>query len=196
MGMAWQLFLLSLLTPLSWGFVPFISFNSFFFLQPNGHPRLAASPRRCVSPLSMCAEGPRKVRRRRKDAADLEGGGELRNAQEEKDPPGRVDMDQLEADVMRYRAAKDSTVAEEDEGGILSGVSDTISWILFGDFLVVLGFLLWFIAGVGLKATTQDSFLIDKFTDSWNGLIQPALGVLMAGTILGGTVGKMGEDSD
>jgi hypothetical protein len=75
-------------------------------------------------------------------------------------------------------------------------LQEAFSYILAADFFVVFGFLLYFVAAVAARSLFQDGSLLDKFSELWTPIIQPALGLLMAGTIVGGTVSKLGGSDD
>lgn len=63
--------------------------------------------------------------------------------------------------------------------------------VLFADFVLVLGFLAWFLVGILQKYVGGGaSPILDTFRASWDGLVQPALGVLMAGTIASGIASR------
>lgn len=67
--------------------------------------------------------------------------------------------------------------------------------VLVADFFVVLAFLGWFVTGVVFKSALNDATVIDKFTDIWMPVIQPALGVLMAGTLGVGALNSVASRS-
>ena len=107
-----------------------------------------------------------------------------------------VDMEDLGADIERYR--KRESGQRVDKGGVelfALGAKDLISTFITIDFFVVIAFMIWFIAGVVSSYGFSNSFLLDQFNDKWTPVVQPALGVLMGGTIAGGVVSKFGESS-
>lgn len=111
--------------------------------------------------------------------------------------PGKTasELADLGADIERFRRAENrqpETVGES----IASGAKDIISTIISIDFFVVIAFMLWFIAGVVSSYGFSNTFLLDQFNDKWTPVVQPALGVLMGGTIAGGVVSKLGESGD
>lgn len=105
------------------------------------------------------------------------------------------DMADLGADIERFRQTESRQPADAGES-IASGAKDLISTIITVDFFVVIAFMLWFIAGVVSSYGFSNSFLLDQFNDKWTPVVQPALGVLMAGTIAGGIASKLSESGD
>ncbi|CAM9781332.1 unnamed protein product, partial [Hapterophycus canaliculatus] len=88
----------------------------------------------------------------------------------------------LGADIERFRRAENRQPATAGES-IASGAKNVISTIISIDFFVVIAFMLWFIAGVVSSYGFGETFLLDQFNDKWTPVVQPALGVLMGGTI-------------
>lgn len=112
-------------------------------------------------------------------------------------PTKLVDMEDLGADIERYRKRESGQRLDSvGEESLSSGAKDVISTIITIDFFVVIGFLLWFISGVVSSYGFSNSFLLDQFNDKWTPVVQPALGVLMGGTIAGGVLSKLGESGD
>eukprot|EP00968_Pinguiococcus_pyrenoidosus_P023202 scaffold3643_cov267-Pinguiococcus_pyrenoidosus.AAC.3 len=117
-----------------------------------------------------------------------------------------------ETSVARTRAQ------DEPEGGLKDFARGAFAKILLADFVLVLGFLGWFIVGVLQKyvgksparaATCRNALayawllnegggaspILDSFRASFETLVQPALGLLMGGTLLGGLLEKLKEDN-
>lgn len=111
--------------------------------------------------------------------------------------PGKSasELADLGADIERFRKAENRQPETAGES-IASGAKDVISTIISIDFFVVIAFMLWFIAGVVSSYGFDNTFLLDQFNDKWTPVVQPALGVLMGGTIAGGVVSKLGESGD
>lgn len=111
--------------------------------------------------------------------------------------PGKSasELADLGADIERFRRAENRQPETAGES-IASGAKDIISTIITVDFFVVIAFMLWFIAGVVSSYGFNDTFLLDQFNDKWTPVVQPALGVLMGGTIAGGVVSKLGGSGD
>ncbi|CAN0020506.1 unnamed protein product [Ectocarpus fasciculatus] len=111
--------------------------------------------------------------------------------------PGKTasELADLGADIERFRRAENRQPETAGES-IASGAKDIISTIISIDFFVVIAFMLWFIAGVVSSYGFSNTFLLDQFNDKWTPVVQPALGVLMGGTIAGGVVSKLGESGD
>ncbi|CAM9538389.1 unnamed protein product [Ectocarpus sp. 8 AP-2014] len=111
--------------------------------------------------------------------------------------PGKTasELADLGADIERFRRAENRQPETAGES-IASGAKDIISTIISIDFFVVIAFMLWFIAGVVSSYGFSNTFLLDQFNDKWTPVVQPALGVLMGGTIAGGVVSKLGGSGD
>lgn len=111
--------------------------------------------------------------------------------------PGKSasELADLGADIERFRRAENRQPETAGES-IASGAKNIISTIISIDFFVVIAFMLWFIAGVVSSYGFSNTFLLDQFNDKWTPVVQPALGVLMGGTIAGGVVSKLGESGD
>ena len=111
--------------------------------------------------------------------------------------PGKTasELADLGADIERFRRAENRQPETAGES-IASGAKNIISTIISIDFFVVIAFMLWFIAGVVSSYGFSNTFLLDQFNDKWTPVVQPALGVLMGGTIAGGVVSKLGESGD
>ncbi|CAM9431918.1 unnamed protein product [Scytosiphon promiscuus] len=111
--------------------------------------------------------------------------------------PGKTaaELADLGADIERFRRAENRQPETAGES-IASGAKNVISTIISVDFFVVIAFMLWFIAGVVSSYGFGETFLLDQFNDKWTPVVQPALGVLMGGTIAGGVVSKLGESGD
>ncbi|CAB1102449.1 unnamed protein product [Ectocarpus sp. CCAP 1310/34] len=111
--------------------------------------------------------------------------------------PGKTasELADLGADIERFRQAENRQPETAGES-IASGAKDIISTIISIDFFVVIAFMLWFIAGVVSSYGFSNTFLLDQFNDKWTPVVQPALGVLMGGTIAGGVVSKLGGSGD
>ncbi len=111
--------------------------------------------------------------------------------------PGKTasELADLGADIERFRRAENRQPETAGES-MASGAKDIISTIISIDFFVVIAFMLWFIAGVVSSYGFSNTFLLDQFNDKWTPVVQPALGVLMGGTIAGGVVSKLGESGN
>lgn len=132
------------------------------------------------------------------DADDLNEAAALASGRPRAATPKKlVDMEDLGADIERYRKRESGQrVDSVGEESLASGAKDVISTIITVDFFVVIAFMLWFIAGVVSSYGFSNSFLLDQFNDKWTPVVQPALGVLMGGTIAGGVLSKLRESGD
>lgn len=114
------------------------------------------------------------------------GGGRSRTT------PGKSasELSDLGADIERFRSRENRQPKGPGEA-LTSGAKDIISKIIAVDFFVVIAFMLWFIAGVVSSYGFKETFLLDQFNEKWTPVVQPALGVLMGGTIAGGVASKV-----
>uniref|UniRef100_A0A7S1UKH3 Uncharacterized protein n=2 Tax=Phaeomonas parva TaxID=124430 RepID=A0A7S1UKH3_9STRA len=104
-------------------------------------------------------------------------------------------MDDLARDISTLR--KKEGLKQEDEGGIGEFAKGAFVKILLADFFVVLAFLGWFIVGLLQKyGGGAESPILDSFRANFETLVQPALGLLMGGTLLGGALEKINGNDD
>lgn len=131
------------------------------------------------------------------DEFDFDNVPRAGTGQRRKTTPGKsaADLADLGADIERFRK-QENRQPEGVGDSLASGAKGVISSIIAVDFFVVIAFMLWFIAGVISSYGFSNTFLLDQFNDKWTPVVQPALGVLMGGTIAGGVVSKLGESED
>ncbi|CAM9377236.1 unnamed protein product [Choristocarpus tenellus] len=111
--------------------------------------------------------------------------------------PSMVDMSELGADIAKFRTRE--SISRQSRGkdeSLASGASALFSNILSVDFFVVVAFMVWFFAGVVSTYGFNNTFLLDEFNELWTPVVQPALGLLMAGTIAGGVLSKFSGSDD
>lgn len=101
---------------------------------------------------------------------------------------GELDLqERLQQDIARFRKKEVEDKVSEKELTGFSAFADKaggiLNKVLVADFFVILAFFGWFVTGVFFKSVLSDASVIDKFTDIWMPVIQPALGLLMAGTL-------------
>ena len=65
----------------------------------------------------------------------------------------------------------------------------TMNSILIADFFVVVAFGLLLVAGVVEQSSNKTTHIADVFFKIWPILVQPALGILMAGSLASGALG-------
>ena len=107
-------------------------------------------------------------------------------------------LEQLLADArsMRTRNSDESSLLQE-EGTSSSSMKDTffdvVSTIVTIDFFVVIGLLVWFIAGIFCSSVLGNDTVQIAFNMNFEKITQPALGILMIGSIAG-AVGNKDEE--
>ncbi|KAL7489419.1 hypothetical protein ACHAW6_015013 [Cyclotella cf. meneghiniana] len=107
-------------------------------------------------------------------------------------------MEQLLADARRMRASS----AGNADGGVQSAketdkaMSDTffevVSTIVTIDFFVVIALLVWFLAGIFCSSVLKNDSVQIAFNMNFERVTQPALGILMIGSVAG-ALGKKDE---
>lgn len=70
----------------------------------------------------------------------------------------------------------------------LERVGKAVSTLLVADFFVVCFFLVWLVVALIPHYASHNDVLLDAWLSIWGVVIQPLLGVLMAGTIVSGTL--------
>ena len=105
-------------------------------------------------------------------------------------------MNELEDDIIDFKLpSSGSTKADQGKGSqIVSKFKEVISSVLIADFFLIVFFLLWFIAASVSKEFLANAFLLEKFQDIFAPVIQPALGLLMLGSVASGL--PFGKDGD
>mmetsp|Transcript_238 Transcript_238/g.403 ORF Transcript_238/g.403 Transcript_238/m.403 type:complete len:241 (-) Transcript_238:86-808(-) len=103
--------------------------------------------------------------------------------------------EKLAADLAAFKRTQAPSKKEEDAGA-MGQAKDIFSVILTIDFFVVLGMLGWFLVGIAFRYGFQQSFILDSFKASFDTLVQPAIGLLMLGTIAGGVISRKSNDEN
>mmetsp|Transcript_33936 Transcript_33936/g.44772 ORF Transcript_33936/g.44772 Transcript_33936/m.44772 type:complete len:244 (-) Transcript_33936:547-1278(-) len=106
----------------------------------------------------------------------------------------KVNDEQLLADIAAFKKA--APVKEEVEEGAMDRAKDIFSTVLVFDFFVVLGLLGWFLIGVVAKYAFGNTEVIGSFRSSFDLVVQPAIGVLMMGTLAGAAMSKLNEEDE
>ena len=95
-------------------------------------------------------------------------------------------FERLLEDARRMKAESGESVdGESGEGSIKTKARNILSTIVTVDFFVVFAFLLWFLAGLFSITVFNDDTIQLAFNRNFELLVQPALGVLMLGTVVG-----------
>lgn len=77
-------------------------------------------------------------------------------------------------------------VEEESGSGTKATIRNALSTLVTADFFLVCAFLLWFLAGIFCSSVLKDDTVQIAFNSNFQAFVQPALGVLMIGSIAGG----------
>uniref|UniRef100_A0A7S1FW27 Transmembrane protein n=1 Tax=Corethron hystrix TaxID=216773 RepID=A0A7S1FW27_9STRA len=90
------------------------------------------------------------------------------------------------------RMEKKKTSSDEEDAPISDFIFNAVSTIVTADFFLIIGFLIWFVLGAVLSATTGNDTVQLAFNGIFQPVVQPALGVLMIGAL----VGNLGKNED
>ena len=100
---------------------------------------------------------------------------------------------ELERDLAEFRRREEmsSVVASgDDDGGgvvqVMSSVREVFAKILVADFFLIIGFLVWFLAASVQKEFMGNAWFLERFQDIFMPVVQPALGLLMVGSVVSG----------
>jgi hypothetical protein len=95
--------------------------------------------------------------------------------------------EQLQEDIKRFET-NSAIYRGKEEGNLLKSVKNAFSYVLIADFFLIIFFLGWFIAASISKEAFANPYLLERFQDIFQPVIQPALGVLMIGSVLSGVI--------
>ena len=115
-------------------------------------------------------------------------------------PPIRDSDDSLKElleDAKKMRLQKGEPDLESQAADLVGlTVKGFISNILLVDFVAVILFLLWFLVGAFSSAVFKQDAIQLAFNGIFEPIVQPALGILMLGSVAGGLLGKDNGDED
>jgi len=104
-------------------------------------------------------------------------------------------LEQLLADARQMRSSSAGDIVEEEETSVKDTIFNIISTIVTVDFFVVLGLLAWFLAGIFCSYVLKDDAVQIAFNMKFESVVQPALGLLMVGSVAG-SFGNDDEDEE
>jgi hypothetical protein len=100
-------------------------------------------------------------------------------------------LGELEEDLYQFNQNNiNNSNQSAEEGGILKVLKDGFGVVFSANFFLIIFFLIWFIAATVSKEAFSNYFLIEKFQDIFQPIIQPSLGLLMGGSVLSGVINK------
>jgi len=109
-------------------------------------------------------------------------------------------LENILADAKRFRnSEKDNNLetnfnSEKDNNLETNfNIRSTISTLLTIDFFLVVGFLFWFLTGVFVSNVLNNDTVQIAFNNIFQPIVQPALGILMIGSVASGSLGKEEE---
>jgi len=127
-----------------------------------------------------------------------EDGNEIIVSNDDKtsDRTGDDSLEQLLADARSMRASTDRDAQPtEEETPIKDKIFDVISTIVTIDFFVVIGLLAWFLLGIFCSSVLKDDTVQILFNNNFERVTQPALGILMIGSVAG-SFGEKDEEEE
>ncbi|CEM12709.1 unnamed protein product [Vitrella brassicaformis CCMP3155] len=89
----------------------------------------------------------------------------------------------VEAERAKWASLPSRAQQQGQDEGWMTKARDSLSTILVVDFFVVLVFVLWFVFGTIANAAFNAPAAIQAFDLLWTPVVQPALGILMLGTL-------------
>lgn len=101
-------------------------------------------------------------------------------------------LEQLLADARSMRASSAEPAIEETP--VRDAIFGAISTIVTVDFFVVIGLLLWFLAGIFCSTVLGSDTVQIAFNMNFERVTQPALGILMIGSVAGSFGAKEEEE--
>lgn len=102
-----------------------------------------------------------------------------------------------DAEQMRQGAAGSDVGGSSSSStgfSVPSAAKNAISTLITADFFLICAFLLWFLAGIFASAVLKDDAVQIAFNNIFQPVVQPALGVLMIGSIASAVF--KGDDDD
>lgn len=106
-----------------------------------------------------------------------------------------LDADSLLGDIAEFRrkeSASDRLLNAGDDKAQLRQVVGVLGTVLSYNFIVIIGFFLWFITGCVGQFAFKNDLVINAFTGLWENLILPLLSTHMALTFLSAGIEKFG----
>jgi hypothetical protein len=102
---------------------------------------------------------------------------------------------QKDTDTELQEAIDNGTAADNTNKSVPKTVRNVISTIITVDFFVVCGFLLWFLVGIVARSVADNDTIQIAFNNQFATLVQPAIGILMVGSVAGAVFpGEEGEE--
>ncbi|GAB0496707.1 hypothetical protein MMPV_008022 [Pyropia vietnamensis] len=109
----------------------------------------------------------------------------------------------LERDLAGFRSRQRRREGKDDSeddapvrASTLERMGKAVTTLLVVDFFVVCFFLVWLVVALVPHFTSHNEVLLDAWLSMWGVVIQPLLGVLMAGTIVSGTLSYVQSKED
>lgn len=97
-------------------------------------------------------------------------------------------------DLKRIRALEKAKGKKKKSFSPLDALKSGVDRLLLFNFFLVLGLLVWLAVALIPHFASKNDVLLDPWLGLWQPFIQPALGVLMLGTIVQGTASFINKD--
>lgn len=112
------------------------------------------------------------------------------------EPPSNTNansLDSLLVDAEKFRSqssvsspsSSTPSTSSSSSSAIIPKIKEGVSLIVTADFFLICGFLLWFLLGAGLSIAGVGDGVQIAFNGIFQPIVQPALGVLMIGSLAG-----------
>jgi hypothetical protein len=101
---------------------------------------------------------------------------------------------QDEKDTERQDAIESGTFDETVDTSFKKKVRSAIGTIIAADFFVVCGFLVWFLIGIAARSVADNDTIQIAFNNNFQLLVQPAIGILMVGSVAGAIFPEKDEE--
>jgi hypothetical protein len=102
---------------------------------------------------------------------------------------------QDDKDTERQDAIESGTFDDDtDDRSFKKKVRSTIGTIIAADFFVVCAFLVWFLIGIAARTVADNDTIQIAFNNNFQLLVQPAIGILMVGSVAGAVFPEKEEE--
>jgi hypothetical protein len=101
---------------------------------------------------------------------------------------------QDDKDSERQDAIESGTFDDTVDISFKKKVRSTIGTIIAADFFVVCAFLVWFLIGIAARSVADNDTIQIAFNNNFQLLVQPAIGILMVGSVAGAVFPEKEEE--
>jgi len=97
---------------------------------------------------------------------------------------------------METLKAKRAKLPKKEENSVMTRAKDAISTVLIVDFFLIVAILVWLAVALVPHFASKNDTLLDPWLQLWGPVFQPLLGILMAATIVQGTISYISGDAN